>query len=65
VSAVRGAVILLEDRDVGRSVTVAAEKYSITVDDSNLTLYKQHPSTAFTVETDGAMAPRDRSLKTG
>ncbi len=33
------------------SVTGAAEKYSIKVDDSKPTLYKQHPSTAFTVET--------------
>jgi hypothetical protein len=44
---------------------VAAEKSSIKVDDSNPTLYKQHPSAALSVETDESISRRDRSLKTG
>jgi hypothetical protein len=48
---VRSCRILLGGREVGSTVTGSAEKSSIQVDDSIHALYKQHPSTALTVET--------------
>jgi hypothetical protein len=45
---------------------VTLENSSNVIDEQNLTLYKQHPSTVLAVETvESIGSRRDRSLKTG